>query len=242
MSMYSLVAMKESMNRPDSAKCGSKGVAFEHRLFRVRVCYFYLKARPAVRLWSWSEAGCAASVLERGRLGGFGLGARPARPAPGTHQARASFSGKIKGVKTFSFYRFDLWRRSIRDDPLENFGTDRQKFLHNGLRGVRRVGESHIVHIAHIAKLCTPCIVSYYPGPGQRDTKISPRPWWESEVGIPTSVRGAGAGVARPAPGRAGARDLPAAAEGEARGALQPRDGGVSTCELGGQRCGGDDA
>ena len=42
--MYSLVAMKESMNRPDSAKCGSKGVALEHRLFRVRVCYFYLVA------------------------------------------------------------------------------------------------------------------------------------------------------------------------------------------------------
>ena len=43
--MYTLVAMKESMNRPDSAKCGSKGVAFEHRLFRVRVCYFYCRTQ-----------------------------------------------------------------------------------------------------------------------------------------------------------------------------------------------------
>ena len=43
--MRSLVAMKEMLNRPDSAKCGSKGVAFEHRLFRVRVCYFYCSPR-----------------------------------------------------------------------------------------------------------------------------------------------------------------------------------------------------
>ena len=48
--MYSLVAMKESMNRPDSAKCGSKGVALEHRLFRVRVCYFYFT--PCSRPWT----------------------------------------------------------------------------------------------------------------------------------------------------------------------------------------------
>ena len=63
---------------------------------------FGLGARPAPRLRSWSEAGSAASVLERGRLRGFGLGARPAprlrswseagsaasvlEPAPGPHQ------------------------------------------------------------------------------------------------------------------------------------------------------------
>ena len=59
--MYSLVAMKESMNRPDSAKCGSKGVALEHRLFRVLL--FLLKpkrARPpqssAAKLWAQASA------------------------------------------------------------------------------------------------------------------------------------------------------------------------------------------
>ena len=58
--MYSLVAMKESMNRPDSAKCGSKGVALERRLFRVRVWYFYLFAEELAR---GAAHACDASVL-----------------------------------------------------------------------------------------------------------------------------------------------------------------------------------
>ena len=40
-----------------------------------------------MRLRLESEVGCAASVLERGWLGGFGLAAH-ARPAPGPRQAR----------------------------------------------------------------------------------------------------------------------------------------------------------
>ena len=49
-----------------------------------------LKARPAVRLRSWSEAGSAASVLEP-----------RTRPAPGPHQARTSLTdgaGRIEHV------------------------------------------------------------------------------------------------------------------------------------------------
>ena len=41
-----------------------------------------------------SEAGSAASVLERGRLRGFGLGAR-ARPAPGTHVGVEFVTGHV---------------------------------------------------------------------------------------------------------------------------------------------------
>ena len=63
-----------------------------------------LRARPAPRLRSWSEAGSAASVLERGRLRGFGLGART-RPAPGffsdvTQFDLTDFAGQKRDLRT----------------------------------------------------------------------------------------------------------------------------------------------
>ena len=121
-----------------------------------------LKARPAVRLRSWSKAGCAASVLERGRLCGFGFGART-RPAPGPHQARTRPApGFFRAKSTESSHsrcargyndltdgvgqiKFPGPGRDTTPDLLENFRTDRRKFRPQRPAGVRRVGESHIV-------------------------------------------------------------------------------------------------
>ena len=72
-----------SGRRPEERALGQVSASTCHPVTQsVGDLFHDLKARPAVRLRSWSKAGCAALVLERGRLCGL--------PAPGPHQARRS--------------------------------------------------------------------------------------------------------------------------------------------------------